>query len=147
MLIFARDLYFGVKSGFIKATADYKYLEEPLVLKGMKLSESEYVFYKNTYNDIVRYIDLHGKTNLITTGANALYLTFVRSENFHPLFINIDIINNSLIYPDYLEKLNTYIEEKNTLIIAVEKKIPDGYCRVNKFVNPEDSAFLIAPCQ
>ena len=147
MLIFARDLNFGIKSGFIKATKEYFYLSEPLVLKGMKLSKSEFNFYKKTYEEIIKYEKINGNTNIITTGGNALYLTFIKSENFHPLYINIAIINKSLIYPDYLGKLNTYIKYNKPLIIAIPKQIPLGYCRMNNLVNPEDSAFLTAPCK
>ena len=147
MLIFSRDLYFGIKSGFIKATQEYQYLNSPSVLKGMKLSASEFNFYKKTYEDIIKYENKYGKTNIITTGGNALYLAFIKSQNFHPLYINIDIINKSLIYPDYLVKMDSYIKANKPLIIAVKKQLPLGYCRVNDLVNIEDFAFLIAPCK
>ncbi|MEK7160147.1 MAG: glycosyltransferase family 39 protein [Patescibacteria group bacterium] len=147
MLIFSRDLYFGIKSGFIKANQPYKYLDSPQVVKGMKLSASEFNFYKKTYEEIIKYEDLHGKTNIITTGGNSLYLTFNKSENFHPVYVDWVTINKSLIYPDYLSKRNAYININKPLIIAVEKKLPLGYCRVNNLVNAEDFAFLIAPCK
>lgn len=147
MLIFARDLHFGIKSGYIKASQQYKYLDSPKVLKGMKLSASEYIFYKKTYEDILKYQNKHGKTNIITTGGNALYLTFFKSENFHPIYVDWETINKSLIFPDYLPKRNAYIKDNKPLIIAVKKQLPLGYCKVNNLINVGDSAFLIAPCE
>lgn len=147
MLIFARDLNFGIKSGFIKATQEYKYLNSPSVLKGMKLSNSEFIFYKKTYEDVIKYENKYGKTNIITTGGNALYLTFIKSDNFSPIYVDWITINKSLIYPDYLSKRNLYINMNKPLIIAVKKQLPLGYCRVNDLINVEDSAFLIAPCK
>nr|MBI5456054.1 glycosyltransferase family 39 protein [Candidatus Levybacteria bacterium] len=147
VLIFARDLHFGIKSGFIKASKQYKSLDSPPVLKGMKLSAAEYGFYKKTYEDIIKYQNIHRKTNLITTGRNALYLTFIKSENFHPIYVNWEMMNESLIYPEYLSKMNEYITNNKPLIIAIKKPLPLGYCRLNNLVNAEDFAFLIAPCK
>lgn len=147
MLIFARDLNFGIKSGFIKVTKIYKYLNRPSVLKGMKLSNSEFLFYKKTYEDIIRYEHLHGKTNITTTGGNALYLTFIESDNFSPIYIDWITINKSLLYPDYLVKRWSYIKSNKPLIIAVKKQTIPGYCRTNNLINPEDFSFLLIPCK
>lgn len=147
MLIFSRDLYFEIKSGYIKASKPYKYLDSPEVLKSMKLSASEFIFYKKTYEDILNYKNKHGKTNIITTGGNALYLTFIKSYNFHPLYINAEIINKSLIYPEYISKMNEYIIKNKPLIIAVKKQAIPGYCRANNLINPEDFSFLLIPCK
>lgn len=142
-LLFYPDITYRVSNAYKKITANYYFLENPKILKGVRLTKDEAFFYSKTYQAIVDYKKIHGDVNLITNSPNALYLTFARSDNFHPMYVDW----GNTIYPDYYLIKNDYIEKNKPLIISIWKQIHPGYCRVNKLTNNSDTAFLIAPCE
>lgn len=145
-LVFGPDITTRIQVGRQKIATKYVLLDNPKVLKHINLSTEEAAFYSNTYQEINNYIQRKGDTNLITIGANPLYLTFGKSTNFHQVYVNWASANES-IYQEYPEIKDKYIAINKPLIISMWEQIPGGYCRVNKVVNPIDSAFLIIPCE
>lgn len=141
-LIFFPDIKYRIDNGLKKYNQNYSYLENPKILYGMKLTIDETNFYKKTYEEILNYKNKYGDVNLITTSPNALYLTFEKSKNFHPMYVNW---GNS-IYPDYTIIKDKYIKDNQPLIFSIWKQIPPGYCRFNDLVNKVDTSFLVAPC-
>jgi len=140
---FYPDIRYRIDSGYKKITAIYYSLENPRILKGMKLTKNEATFYSQTYEAIIDYKKTHGNVNFITNSPNALYLTFARSDNFHPMYADF----GNTIYPDYYIIKNDYIERNKPLIMSIWGQIHPGYCRLNNFTNSSDTAFLIAPCE
>jgi len=138
------DIAYRIRDGYRKINQSYVYIKQPTVLKNIKLTQPEALFYRNLTETINNYLQLHPKTNIVTTGADALYLTFVNNqENFHSIFINWEIINSS-IYPDYLKQLNHYIQTDKPLVIATTDNIKN-YCPL-KFENRYNNIRILAPC-
>jgi hypothetical protein len=108
----------------------------------MKLNINEADFYQKTYKEIINYKIKNGETLLITTGPNALYSTFDKSQNFHKLYINW----GNELYPDYIDKRDKFIKDKQPLIFAIWEQTPGGYCKFNNIINSIDTSYLVAPC-
>lgn len=108
----------------------------------MKLTKEEANFYSTTYKQIISFKKKNGETNLITTGPNALYVTFSKSTNFHPMYVNW----GNTIYPDYSTIKDDYIKNNQPLIFSIWEYVPAGYCRFDNLINETDTSFLVAPC-
>lgn len=149
LIIFAAiigpDISKRIELGLISLKTKFRNINEPGVLKNIKLSSDEANFYSELYKDIQDYVNKNGPTDLITTGPNALCLTFRESKNFHPMYIDWSELN-TIIYPDYIKIRDLYITNNKPLIIYMWGPIPTGYCRLN----PQsilNSTFLLTPCK
>jgi len=144
--IFGLDIANRISIGITRIFLPYQIISEPSVVRNIKLTKEEAEFYSDTYKTINQYIKIHGQTNFITIGANALYLTYTKSTNFHPMYVNWKSINES-IYKDYPRIKDNYIKDHKPIIIAMWDQIPADYCRINDLVNQADTAFLAVPCE
>ncbi|MDD4938199.1 MAG: glycosyltransferase family 39 protein [Candidatus Shapirobacteria bacterium] len=140
-LIVGPDINKRIQSGIELYQSNYIILNKPKVLKNIKLSNSEANYYSQTYENIEKYMEQNPNSNFINISPNALYLTFFKSKNFHPMYVNWEV---SSIYPDLIQIRDNYVKENQPLIITMWD-IPTGYCRLNN-QDPEATTFLIAPC-
>ncbi|MDO8609818.1 MAG: glycosyltransferase family 39 protein, partial [bacterium] len=141
-LIFNIDITYRINGGIANYNQNYVNLEYPTVLKGVKLAKTEADFYQKTYNEIIDYKSKYGETYLITTGPNALYATFAKSQNFHKMYINWGI----QLYPEYYLVKDQFIFNNQPLIYAIWEQTPGGYCKFDDTINPIDTSYLVAPC-
>lgn len=140
-LLFHADIGARFKYANAKLKQDYVQINTPSIFTGMQMTKYDVSFFGRISNTINRYLENHPKTNLITIGTDALYLTLSKNnENFHPVYVSWDIIN-ATIYPDYPEKLNNYIKNNKPLIFGKDR-IYDGYVPIGIF---EGGFLLMAP--
>ena len=79
--------------------------------------------------------------NLITTAPEALPLTFQENnKNFSPMYVNWGEIN-LFLYPDYNEKLNSYIIKNRPIIIMEQDKYISGYYEIYRFYSSWNESF------
>lgn len=140
--IFNADIKYRIQGGITNINQNYVYLNKPTILQNMKLNKTEADFYKKTYDEITNYKINNGETFIITTGPNALYLTFDKSENFHKMYINW----GNQLYPEYYTARDKYITDNQPLIYAIWEQTPGGYCKFNDLINLVDTSYLVAPC-
>jgi 4-amino-4-deoxy-L-arabinose transferase-like glycosyltransferase len=127
LLIFSPLFNIYMKEGLKKINTKYLLVEQPAVLKNMRLTKDEVLFYKDIYQKIEDYFSDCPKGNVITRG-DALYLTFdTKIKNFHPMYVNWGYLNK-LIYPDYPGQLSKYIAIHKPLILEF---MPDPLKRNN----------------
>ncbi len=136
IISFLPDISFRVKSGLLKINASYQYLEQPAVLKGMKMTPDEANFYQYLSQEITNYFEKNPQGNVVTNGPNALYLTFdSRIYNIQPMYVNWGRRINNGIYPNYSNIFYNYLERENPFLISHDDKIPSGYCRLDEISN------------
>ena len=117
VIIFLPDAGYRIKEGIKKINTEYYFVDQPAILKYIRLTRDEVVFYTGTYQKIEKYFNDNPDGNVITRGRDALCLTFdARIKNFHPMYVNWEPVNES-IYRDYPDRLNRYIETDKPLII------------------------------
>lgn len=130
-LVFNLDISTRVNAGLIKLKQNNAQIKVPKVLTGMKMTPSEAAYFTQVGEAINRYEISHPNTSLITTGPDALYLTFTKNtENFHPVYVSWGA-GIDYIYPDYSIKLRKYIKDKKPLIIGPD--IINGYSPIVRY--------------
>ena len=145
IIIFLPDLSNHIKQGIIKINTNYQYVEQPAVLKGIKLNPAEAEYYQYMSQKITDYFQKNPQGNVITNGPNALYLTFdSRIKNIHPMYVYWPMVSNAF-YPNYISTQNNYLEKEKPLFISFWDQIPAGYCRLDDKSN-YDTASLTKPC-
>jgi hypothetical protein len=146
ILFFRPDVTYRINMAVNEMHATHYFVDQPAVLKHIALSKDEADFYEDAFLQIEKYFLDNPHGNVITTGPNALYLTFDgRIKNFHPMYVNWGWANEKL-YADYPSRLSQYIKMNKPLIVAFSQQIPPGYCIINNKIN-YDSAFLIKSCK
>lgn len=146
IICFTPDIVYRIKEGIKKYKTQYEYVQEPSVLKGIKLPSEEAKFYQYMSKTFNQYFDNNPQGNIITNGPNPLYLTFDnRIKNIQALYVNWSQVTNP-IYPNYSNIFSKNIESKESLLISFWDQIPSGYCRIDKMIN-YDSAAISAPCK
>lgn len=145
IISFLPDISYRAKNGLLKINTSYQYLEQPAVLKGMKIDQQEAVFYQYMSQEITNYFEKNPQGNVVTNGPNALYLTFdSKINNIQPMYVSWALIDDS-IYTNSTKILNDYIERYKPLLISYGDQLPPGYCRLDDISN-NDSASLSQPC-
>ena len=143
-LVFFYDISGRLGKGFSKLMGDYTHVNQPTILKGMRLPIRNAEFYNYLSKSISDYFIMHPKGNVVTNGPNALYLTFdSRIKNIQPIYVNWTWLDDS-IYPDYYKIINGSYKN-NSLLISYEGQLPEGYCFIDDRVN-SDSIALSLPC-
>ena len=128
---FLPDISSRVKQGLIKINTSYQSLDQPAVLKGMKIVPDDAKYFQNISQIITNYFDKNPKGNVVTNSPDALYLTFdSRINNIHPMYISWKWVNDS-IYPNFTENFNNYLEREKPLLISAKDLVPEGYCRLD----------------
>jgi hypothetical protein len=146
ILFFRPDIAYRINMAANKMNAVHYFIDQPAVLRHIALSKNEADFYEDAFLQIEKYFLDFPDGNVITTGRNALYLTFdLRIKNFNPMYVNWGLANEKL-YKDYPNLLSRYIEMNKPLIIAFSEQLPPGYCIIDNKIN-YDSAFLIKSCK
>ena len=80
--------------------------EHPPVLLGIKSYSDDVALQKEIVKKKSEYYNKPGSAGIINLTGDALYLTYIKDNNyFHKIYINW--LNN--LYPDYCEKLNKKI--------------------------------------
>lgn len=145
IICFLPDISYRLKEAKIKINTPYQYIEEPSVLKNIKLPIEDAQFYQYMSQEISQYYIDNPQGNLVTNGINALYLTFdPRITNIQQMYVYWPTSNT--IYPNYRNTLNEYFETNKPLLISFWNQVPPGYCRIDNIKNI-DSALLAKPCQ
>ena len=145
IIIFLPDISHRVESGLSKLNASYQYLEKPAVLKGMKMGPDEADLYQNMSQEITNYFEKNPQGNVVTNLSEALYLTFdSRIYNIQPLYVDWGSLGD-VIYPDFTNILNDYLEREKPLLISFSEEAPPGYCWL---YDKRDfaSIYLYLPC-
>lgn len=117
VIVFLPDVGHRIGRGFKKINKRYYFIDQPVFLKDIRLTKEEVRLYTDTYQKIEEYFHYHPNGNVVTRGYDALCLTFdSRIKNFHPMFINSELVNQT-IYRDYPKQLDRYIEINKPLEI------------------------------
>jgi hypothetical protein len=146
LISFYPDISYRLKAGLFKFNTNYQYINEPTILKNMKLTVDEAIFYNYISLKISDYFEKNPGGNVVTNGVSPIYLTFdSRIKNIQPVYINWFHIIKS-VYPNYMDILNKYIEKNKPLLITFWDQVPPGYCRIDNISNI-DTASLSQPCQ
>jgi hypothetical protein len=142
---FSSDIFYRLKFAYYKSNNNYQYVNEPIVLRGIKLNPDEAKYYQYMSEKITEYFAKNPQGNVVTNGSNALYLTFdSRIKNIQPMYVNWASLILP-IYPNYWNILNQNLENKKPLLISFWNQIPPGYCRIDNLSN-YDTASLSQPC-
>lgn len=144
VLLLYKDVSVRYQAAVNKIQGEYVTVENPTVLKYLKLSPALADSYQGITNDIARYQDEHGSTNVVTNQLDALYVTFTPTENFHPMYVNWSTVNDS-IYKDYATRFTTYVEQNRPLVIGCCEVIPASYCPMNP-TKPAGEMQVFVPC-
>lgn len=124
------EFSFRVFSGIKRLEQERVQISVPKVLKGMNLSQRDAIYYKKAGKVLDCYSEKHLDRTIITTGRNALYLTFIqRSGNFHAFYVGFFLPNLLSLYPDYYEKLNIFVKERKPLLVETKEKFK-GYVEI-----------------
>jgi len=146
IIIFIPDVSYRIDEGLKKININYEYVQEPSILKGIKLPPDEAKYYQYMSEKITTYFAKNPQGNVITNGPNALYLTFdTRIKNIQPMYVNWASMILP-IYPDYWNIFTKNIESKKPLLISFWDQVPSGYCRIDNLSN-YDTASLSQPCR
>lgn len=117
----------NVSNGIEKLSQPYVTIKVPSALKGMRVSKAEAVDYEAIDKALKKYLARKPKSKLITTGGDALYLSFIpNNHNFHPTYIYYPI------YPGYEKKINDFIKKEKPIIIVYVDWKPEGYIAILK---------------
>ncbi len=126
-------------------------IEEPSVLAGMYDTKDNARLFAQMNQDILALQARYPGTQLITTGVDALYLTFGHySSNWHPLYVYFDI--GVAIYPGYPSNLKAYIRREKPIILSPGEIWPlSGYRDYARYANgmnllepkPADQSFWL----
>jgi 4-amino-4-deoxy-L-arabinose transferase-like glycosyltransferase len=117
MAIFLPVVFCYIKEGLKKVNKKYYFVDQPSVLKNIRLTKEEVDFYTSPYLEIERYFKDNPNGNVISEGF-AIFLTFdPRIKNFHPMYVNWGT-SNMFIYPDFDYKLKQYTEINKPLILS-----------------------------
>jgi hypothetical protein len=143
--IFIPDISFRLQDGLKKIRQTYIYVDQPQVLRSIRLTIEEAEYYTYVYNAIETYLQKNSMGNVVDVSPDSLYLTFdSRIKNFQPVYMNWDTLNNSE-YPEYNPNKDTYIKIYKPFLISYFEFLPEEYCRIDSYVR-SDSMFLAAPC-
>jgi 4-amino-4-deoxy-L-arabinose transferase-like glycosyltransferase len=148
VIIFIPNLNYSLKAARQKITNHYVYLQQPTILRGLRIGDSDAQFYTNLYQKIEKYFSNNPNGNVIDNGPDPLYLTFdPRIKNIYPMFFNWFSIKQS-VYPNYDQQVNQYIKNNQPLIVSEIQDIPQNYCQI-KYLNPTNykTAILSQYCQ
>lgn len=148
VLILTSRVNAGLKK-LTDASRHFVTLDNPEVLRGMKVEKTDEKYYLDVAEKINGYLERNPTSNFVVLGPDAIYLTFAnRSTNIHPLFINRGTTFAS-IYPDYEMLLNNYIRNdrpliliENSVLAKREIPIPTGYILLQNW--PSHSTLLVA---
>jgi len=148
VIAFYPDLIFRIKSGYAIIQQSYYSIDQPKILKYMRLSKPELESYKYIYSEIDSFLKNNPEGNVVALGRDALYLTFnPKIYNVQPMYILWNIPNP--IYPDYFAKIFLYISENKPLILTdnLPAMSPDeNYCQQD--INGTNSPLLVfLPCK
>jgi hypothetical protein len=119
-------------------------LDSPAVLRGLRLTATEAELHGRIANGINTFLTTHPGRNVVSTGPDALYLTYdTRARNFHPLYVNW----GRAVYPDYPERLSAYVAERSPLVLSGRPAlVPGGYCPWGSS-QAGDPVRLYSPCE
>jgi hypothetical protein len=152
LIITGYDIRLRVEAGIEKVQATYTTLNEPLLLKGMKVEPGMAKTLIQLAKDIRIYRKDHPETNLLTLqGEDPLLLTLDQnSPNFQPMYNDWTLQVDPSIYPNYVDKVKQYIAERQPLLIVYEEILLPRYCELKSYVlnqpNGTLSFYLSLPC-
>lgn len=142
------SLVFEVKEriigGSIKIINNYSQVDEPKILRGMRVEKRDAEYYTSVSRNIDKYFLKNPNKKFVIMGSDALYMTFTdHAQNITPLYANFSG-STSGIYP-YDQKLIEYIHISEPLILASFNnfKMPKGYYVIK--IWKENRMLLIAP--
>ncbi len=142
-ITFSPDMIFRVYQGYEKIKKYNVSFEYPPVLLGMKSYSDDVALQKEIGEKILEYYNKSGSAGIINLTSDALYLTYIKDNDyFHKIYINW--LNN--LYPDYCEKLNKKIVNDRPIILkSIKDQAIPGYMPGVRFKMSEFE--LLYPCE
>ena len=104
------------------------FIKSPEVLKGLKISKSDSIFYSDVDKKINDYLRLNPDKHFVINISDSLYMTFTKKAvNMEPMFLNLSGYTSG-IYP-FEPKFYEYLETDKPLIIvySVNSHLHKGY--------------------
>lgn len=150
-ITFSPDMIFRVYQGYEKIKKYNVSFEYPPVLLGIKSYSDDVALQKEIAEKMLKYYNKSGSAGMINLTGDALYLTYIKDNNyFHKIYINW--LNK--LYPDYCEKLNKKIVNDRPIILKLikDQAIP-GYMPGVRFnpnlyrLFPMSEFELLYPCE
>ena len=142
-LIFCSSMGERIKIGFSGIKENQVRINSPKVLKGLQLNKDDAIKYYKLGKIIENFAKNDKEINLITTGEIALYLTFQENnKNVSPMYTELEDYN-LFLYPDYKEKLNSYIIKERPLIIMMRGQLTPDYYEIYSW----DNYFISIPVE
>jgi len=143
LLIFSYEITLNIKTGLNRLENNQIEINYPKILSGLKFNKEDAIKYYKLGKVISNLNENFKNKNIITTGEDALFLTFQENNiNFSPMYIDWGEFN-LLLYPDWKEKLNNYIIEKKPIIIMLRGHFYPDYFEIYSW----DNYFISIPLE
>jgi hypothetical protein len=138
--VFGFDTGRRIVAGFKKITCTtYTKIEEPKVLRGMYVYPYQAITYQTISTSLNNAIKRNPFSYLVNLSGDALYSTFIGPQNnFHPLYIP----SYKAVYPDYINRLNEFINTRHPIVLYYKDINVSGWTCVEIF-NAIDTSMLI----
>ncbi len=142
-LIFSYDITLRVKNGLNRLENNQIEINCPRTFLGSKFNKEDAIKYYKLGKVISNLNENFEDKNIITTGEDALFLTFQEDNtSFSPMFVDWGEFN-LFLYPDYKEKLNNYIIEEKPIIIMLRGQFYPDYFEIYSW----DNYFISIPLE
>jgi hypothetical protein len=143
LLLFSYYISERVKIGFSRLEENQILINYPKALKGLHFDKDNAIKYYKLGKIIENLNENFKNKNIITTGEDALFLTFQENNiNFSPMYVDW-AEHNLLLYPDWREKLNNYIIKKKPIIIMIRGNFYADYFEIYSW----DHYFICIPLE
>lgn len=143
ILIFSYEITLNIKTGLNRLENNQIEINYPEILSSLKFNKEDAIKYYKLGKVISNLNENFKNQNIITTGEDALFLTFQENNiNFSPMYVDWGEFN-LLLYPDWKEKLNNYIIEKKPIIIMMQGQFYPDYFEIYSW----DNYFISIPVE
>jgi len=141
IFFFYHDVNYALQTSKKVISLNSETVIEDNILKGMKLTPKKVLYYQKIELEVEK--SQKENQNLVTITPDALYLLFGNSHNYHPMYVNWGTISS--IYPDYNNIKDKYIDNNKPIVIARDKTILPGYCKLEDLLG-YDKTIIMIPC-
>jgi len=143
LLIFSYEITLNIKTGLNRLENNQIKINYPKILSGLKFNKEDAIKYYKLGKVISKLNENFKNKNIITTGGDALFLTFQENNiNFSPMYVDWGEFN-LFLYPDWKEKLNNYIIEEKPIIIMLRGHFYPDYFEIYSW----DNYFISIPVE
>lgn len=150
-IIFGKDIKTRMIIGTNRSIETTTLIDKPTIFKNIKFTQQEAYFYSAISYIIDTYLNAHPGTKIITTGIDAIPLTFTtKTENYDPIYVNWPLLK--YVYPNHQTNMDQYIKNNHPLIINSITQtnetiiMPKNYCYLRDS-NGNTINIFMAPCE